>query len=439
MPTALANALSKVLAKALAKAVARPLANALANPLVKAQPARCLMLSAALAGLGALAALPASAAPLEAEYGAANGYPAGDRSNWYLPQHRVGAHTHLHDIFPSRPLPASDAPRPLPPHPKAPSDWSFVDAYLNSTPTSGLLVIKDGQVLLERYQYQRQATDRFTSWSMAKTLVGMAVGIAIGEGKINSVDDPVDRYEPALADTAWKGIAIRHVLNMASGVKFDETYDKPDTDIAVLSRAWASQQGSLLQVLGRFKDTQRPPGDRFQYISADTQVLAAVLAKATGQTLAQYVGDKIWRPMGAEADGAWVLDGAGTEAAYCCLSARLRDWGRLGLLLAEGGQRDGQAIIPADWVEAATTVRFRDFHLQTKRATPYFGYGYQTWVFPDNLGFALLGVRGQSVFVNPRMKLVMVHTAVWPTSSPPDLGRQRDGLWRDIVLRAGRL
>ena len=109
------------------------------------------------------------------------------------------------------------------------------------------------------------------------------------------------------------------------------------------------------------------------------------------------------------------------------------------MLLAERGQRDGQSVIPAEWVDAATTVRLRDGHLQPWRATPYFGYGFQTWVFPDRLGFALLGVRGQSVFVHPRLKLVMVQTAVWPRSSDLALSRQRDALWRDIVLRAERL
>lgn len=380
----------------------------------------------------------AHAAPDEAAYGADQGYPVGTRSNWAARDRMVGSFSAMDQIFPVRRVPMGSTVRELPRADKAP-DWPFVDAYLASHPATGLLVMKDGRILVERYQYGRKAEDRFTSFSMAKTVVGLAVGIAVSEGRIASIDDPVDRYEPALAQTAWKGVPIRHVLNMASGVRFDETYDRRDTDIARLSRPWTMQEGGLLDALQTLQARENPPGDKFRYISADTQVLAQVLAAATGQPLANYVGARLWGPMGAEADGQWVLDTKGTEAAYCCLSARLRDWGRLGQLMLEGGERAGQRIVPREWIEAGTSVRFRDGHLQPYRATPYFGYGYQTWVFPDNLGFALLGVRGQSVFVHPRLRLVMVQTAVWPRSIDLELSRQRDQFWRELVLAAGRL
>ena len=399
-------------------------------------PRWCRIFALLVAGLAASFCV--MAAPDEDAYGASQGYPAGTLNNWYTQDHMVGAYSAMETLFPVRTVRAGQALRALPRSDAAP-DWPFIQRYLDSHPATGLLVIKDGKVLVERYQYGRQPEHRFTSFSMAKTVVAMAIGVAVSEGKIASVDDPVERYEPALADTAWKGVAIRHVLNMSSGVRFDETYDKPNTDIAALSRTWVRQGGGLLAALGRFQDRDAAAGDRFKYISADTQVLAQVLTRAVGQPLADYVSDKLWQPLGAEADAVWITDPQGMEAAYCCMSARLRDWGRLGLLLAERGQRDGQSVIPADWVDAATTVRLRDGHLQPWRATPYFGYGFQTWVFPDRLGFALLGVRGQSVFVHPRLKLVMVQTAVWPRSSDLALSRQRDALWRDIVLRAERL
>jgi CubicO group peptidase (beta-lactamase class C family) len=300
-------------------------------------------------------------------------------------------------------------------------------------------VLKDGKLLLERYQYGRNAQQLMTSWSMAKTVVAMAVGIAIAEGRIASIDDALDKYEPFLAHSAWKGVSIRHALNMASGVKFDETYNVPGNDIAVFSRPWSRHEGSFQDLLQSFKQTEAAPGDRFKYISSDTQALAQALVKAIGRPLADYVSEKLWAPMGAEADAEWLIDARGMEAAYCCLNARLRDWARLGQLLLDGGARDGRQIIAADWVEAATTVRFRDGHLQPRRATPYFGYGYQTWVFPDQLGFALQGVRGQAVFVHPRLKLVMVQTAVWTPERNAEFGRQRDQFWRELVQRAARL
>ncbi len=379
-----------------------------------------------------------AAAPDELRYGVDRGYPVGTRDNWYRPEFAVGSFTAFERIFPARPVHAGAEVRELPRHPKPP-DWPFVQAYLDSHPATGLLVLKDGRVLVERYQYGRKAEDRFTSFSMAKTLVGMAVGVAIAEGKIASIDDPVDRYEPGLAASAWKDVPLRHVLSMASGVRFEEAYDRPDTDIARLSRAWTQQRGSLLDRLAAIGGRDAAPGERFAYISADTQVLGQVLARATGVPLADYVSEKIWRPMGAEADAAWVLDRAGTEAAYCCLSARLRDWARVGQLLLERGQRDGRAIVPEQWVDAATSVRAADAHLQPRRATPYMGYGYQTWILPDGLGFALLGVRGQSVFVSPRERLVIVQTAVWPSARDSALFRQRDQFWREVSRAAGRL
>ena len=138
-----------------------------------------------------------------------------------------------------------------------------------------------------------------------------------------------------------------------------------------------------------------------------------------------YIGERLWASMGAKADAAWIIDPGGMEAGYCCLSARLRDYARLGLLMQDDGVIDGNRLLPAGWIESATTVRLRDGHLQPRRATPYFGYGYQTWIFPDQIGFALLGVRGQAVFVHPQLKLVMVQTAVWAKSSDPELARAR--------------
>ncbi|MBK8763563.1 MAG: beta-lactamase family protein [Burkholderiaceae bacterium] len=285
-----------------------------------------LLAAFVLTVLGQCAA-PVAGAPDEARYGAGQGYPVGARNNWARPEFMVGSFTAMEQLFPVRAVPAGGAKRELPGHPTV-VDWPFVQAYLDSHPVSGLLILKDGQVLQERYQYGRSAEHRFTSFSMAKTLVAMAVGVAVAEGSIASIDDPVDKYEPALAKSAWKGVALRQVLTMSSGVRFDETYDRRDTDIARLSRAWTLQQGSLLDGLERLTEHDAAPGARFKYASAETQVLGQVLVRATGMPLAAYIGRKIWGPMGAEADALWVLDAVGMEAAYCCLSARLRDWGR---------------------------------------------------------------------------------------------------------------
>ena len=389
-----------------------------------------------------LACTAAAAAPDEVAYGRDEAYQAGSRASFMQQRNMVGAFSAMRTLFPVRAVPAGTAARQLPLHEAATAaarEWRFVDDYLDSHPATGLVILKDGKLLTERYQYGRDAKHLLTSFSMAKTVVAMALGVALSEGRIASIDDPLDKYEPFLAQSAWKGVSIRHALNMSSGVKFDETYNLPGADVAVFSRPWSRQEGSFQEALQNLKETEAAPGRRFKYISSDTQALAQVLVKATGRPLADYVSEKIWGPMGAEADAEWLVDPRGMEAAYCCFNARLRDWARLGQLLLDRGARDGQQIVPAEWVEAATTVRLRDGHLQPRHATSYFGYGYQTWIFPDNLGFALQGVRGQAVFVHPRLKLVMVQTAVWTPERNAELGRQRDQFWRELVFRAARL
>lgn len=404
-----------------------------------------LLAAAAVTLLATGLPAPSCAAPDEAAQGAEQGYPVGNRSNWFGQPHLVGSFSAMEQLFPVRSVKAGSAVRPLPRHPAA-ADWAFaaqVRAYLDQHPASGLLILKDGEVLAEHYQYGRAAGQRFTSFSMAKTVVAMAVGLALAEGHIASIDEVVEKLEPALARTAWKGVTLRQLLTMSSGVRFDETYDSAGSDIARLSRAWTQQRGTLLQGLQGFAERDAEPGERFRYISADTQVLTQVLAqvlqRATGRTLSDYVAEKLWAPMGAEADAAWVLDAGGTEAGYCCLSARLRDWGRLGLLLADQGRHNGRELLPAAWVQAATSVRPQDGHLRPGRATSYFGYGYQTWLFPGQLGFALLGVRGQSVFVHPGHKLVMVQTGVWPRSVDIGLSRARNRFWAELVDAAAAM
>lgn len=385
----------------------------------------------------ALACGGVAAAPDEIGYGRDDGYPAGSRDSFMAQRHMVGAFSDMARHFTVRPIKAGSEPRALRRFEGTP-DLRFIDAYLDNHPATGLVVLKDGKLLYERYQYGRHGDQLMTSWSMAKTVVALAVGIAVAEGHLASIDDPLDKYEPFLARSAWKSVSIRHALNMASGARFDETYNVPGNDISRFSRPWSRHEGSYQDVMPLWTQTEATPGERFKYVSADTQALAQALVKAVGRPLTDYVGEKIWAPMGAEADAQWLTDPRGMEAAYCCMNARLRDWARLGQLMADGGARDGKAVVPADWVEAATTVRLRDGHLQPRRATPYFGYGYQVWIFPDNLGFALQGVRGQAVFVLPRLNLVMAQTAVWTPERNAELGRQRDQFWRDLVLRAAR-
>jgi CubicO group peptidase (beta-lactamase class C family) len=197
---------------------------------------------------------------------------------------------------------------------------------------------------------------------------------------------------------------------MSSGVKFVETYSGSDdiAKLALLSLLGESDGGAA--TLAPFTTRERPAGERFHYSSADTQALGLVLRAATGRTLADYLSEKVWKPMGAEADASWLVDKGGYETAFAGVNATLRDLGRFGMLLAKGGAVGGRQVIPSSWIRDATRPAGRGFYPgDTGR---FFGYGYQTWIMPgDGREFVLRGLRRQFVFVDPDAKLVMVSTA----------------------------
>jgi len=372
-------------------------------------------------------------APDEEILGKAQGYPICQLTGAGRPECLVGNYSNFDKIVPARKVAKSGRMRPLA---RAPSEPDVgVDQFLNTTRITGLLVIRGDNVLVERYQYDRNPEHRFTSMSMAKTVVAMLFGIALHEGKISSLDDRAEKYVPELKGHPYGETALRHLLTMSSGVRFSEDYGGKD-DVAVLARTTFFQQGpgGAATVLP-FKDRERDPGKRFSYASAETQVLGLVVRAAAGKPLADYLSEKVWQPMGAEFDASWLIDAGGYEIAYCCINATLRDWGRLGMLLANDGAVDGRQIIPAAWVREATTAQAS--HLQFGQATRFMGYGYQTWLIsPNARRFALLGIRGQAIFVDPDTKTVVVNTAIHPM--PRDPASNSQFRFFDNVLSSAR-
>jgi CubicO group peptidase (beta-lactamase class C family) len=353
------------------------------------------------------------AAPDEDLLGKAQGYPVCPGFGPAEQRCLVGNLSHFDQLAPFRVVKAG-TPRPLKRAPKEPAiayRGGDIDSYLAGNRNTGLMIIQDDTVLVERYQYDRKPEDRFQSYSMAKTVVAMLIGIAIDEKKIGSVDDLALQYVPQLRGHVYGETKLRHLLTMSSGVRFSEEYSGRD-DITTLARSTLLQKGpggadSVLP----FTQRDHPAGTRFSYASAETEVLSLVLRSAVGRPLAEYLAEKIWQPMGAEADATWMIDAGGYELGYMGLNATLRDWGRLGMLMANNGTVDGKQIIPAAWVKAMTTAESR--HLERGQATRFNGYGYQTWLIGNTeRGFAFLGVRGQAVFVEPQARLVVVHTAV---------------------------
>jgi CubicO group peptidase (beta-lactamase class C family) len=394
--------------------------------------------------LGALA-VPAFAAPDEELLGKDKGYPLGTRANWFFDEGvRVGSFSHLDEIFPHNRLSKAASPLPL-----AGADgetrfeyrfekqsWTL-DDFLARQRVTGLLVIKDGAVLFERYQYDRKPADRFISHSMAKSIVSLAVGMAVAEGRIASLDDLVSKYAPKLAGSSYGETTIRNALRMSSGVKFSEEYDGKD-DITRFTIA-RYREGSI-SALRQFDIREAEQGTRFHYASSETVLLAVLLREVTGTTLSQYMTARLWQPMGAEADATWTTTTDGIETALGNFNATLRDYGRLGSLLANDGMVGGKQIIPKDYLLEATDWHRQPEPFTPRKATPYFGYGYQFWLFPgEKRRFALLGVYGQSIFVDPELKLVMVVTAVAKNANvgKESFAFERDAVWRGIVGKYG--
>jgi CubicO group peptidase (beta-lactamase class C family) len=381
--------------------------------------------------LGSLFSALVLGAPDEAVLGKAEGYPVCPLPQSGPTEQRclVGMLSHFDQVVPARKVAKAAAAFELKRAAKEPrityvhrgragdTDW-----FLENNRNTGLLVLKGDTIAFERYQYDRKPEHRMQSYSMAKTVVAMLIGIAIAEGKIASIDDRADRYVPELKGHPYGETSLRHLLTMSSGVKFREDYDGKD-DVTVLARKtiFGEGPGGVDSVL-TFRERERPAGEKFYYASAETQVLSLVLRATTGKPLAEYLSEKIWQPMGAEADASWLLDGGGYELGYMGLNATLRDWGRLGLLLANHGALNGRQIIPAAWVRAATTVESP--HLNVGTATRFNGYGYQTWLIDHNGRFALMGVRGQGVYVDAKTKVVVVNTAVHALPRDPARGEQ---------------
>ena len=372
------------------------------------------------------------------------GFPRADRSTWWRASHSVDGFSRLDEIWKAnvvRRAPAASAwKRPATEPaifydgaPRLGAGRFGIDDYLERNPATGLAIVHGDTLLVERYRYGRRDTHRLTSFSMAKTIVAMLVGLAVEERRIASIEDHADRYVPGLAGSEYGRTPLRHLLTMSSGVDFREEYDGND-DSARLSRATFVGQSAGGAAAARLFDRRgAEPGRRWYYASAETYVLALVLRAAIGRPIADYLSERIWQPMGAEADASWLVEATGTEVGYMGFNAVLRDYARLGLLLADGGRAGGRQLVPPAWLREMTRPHFPG--TQTGR---WYGYGFQTWVFPDNDGsFALLGVRGQSIFVDPARRLVLVHTAVRADARDPG-GADTTALWRGLRASLAR-
>lgn len=340
----------------------------------------------------------------------------------FAESHRVENFRAMDRVFPARPVPRGGDvwsfdtnPVPLPATYEFGGETRELDTFLDRTETTGLLVMLQGAIVHEEYRQGADESSPFTSWSMAKSFLSALVGIAIEEGHIESIRDPIGAYVPELARSGYADVPIEEALTMSSGVAFDEDYDNPMSDINMLFiRAMAMGIPVVETIAGL--ERVREPGTFNDYISSDSMALGLVLEAATEMRVSDYLASRIWGPMGAEADASWSTDRTGREFALCCINATLRDYARFGRLFLEGGLRDGRQVIPTHWIEASVNPTAP--HLQpgdNPGSSWTFGYGYKWWVPENPQGdFTAIGVWGQYIYVDPTRDLVIVKTSADP-------------------------
>ena len=402
--------------------------------------------------LALLAGLNCTAAPDEDLLGKGAGYPAASKlQQAYRQRYLVGSFSAMDSLAPSCALPAAADPVPLR-HAVAETAFQYrfagrlftLDDYMRRQRATAVLVLKDGEIVAERYNYDRTPSMRMLSNSMAKTITALAVLKAQEEGLIRSLEDTAATYAPALEGSLYGQTRIVNLLRMASGARYVEAYT-PDDDRARFN-ANARRLGvvaATLLVTGRAEEE----GQRFNYAGAQTEVLGLVLRGATGRTLCDYVAEKIWQPLGAQSQATWLVNPQdGVELAQGGFNATVRDYARLGWMMANDGRALGRPVISRehllDMTDAARQPEpFRPGRMLFRGST-YSGYGFQTWLLPGtHRRFALLGVYGQAIMVDPALNLVVVHTAVGrdPSgdASGDHLGAERDALFRGVVARYG--
>jgi CubicO group peptidase (beta-lactamase class C family) len=274
-----------------------------------------------------------------------------------------------------------------------------VDEYFEQQNVAGLLVIKDGQIVYERYGLGNTEESLWVAFSVAKSVTSMLIGAAIQDGYIKSVDEKITDYLPQLKNSAYDQSSIRNILQMSSGVAWNEDYADPESDIGIMARD-APDTLQLYEYL-RNKPRDAEPGEIFNYNTAETNLAGTLLRSAIGNNLATYLAEKIWVPFGMESDANWMLSEAGGgEYGGCCISATLRDYGRLGLFaLNDGKLADGTRVLPEGWMAESTSP-----------SKGYDGYGYFWWL--GETTYRAVGIYGQAIFIDPKKNVIIAqHSA----------------------------
>ena len=304
----------------------------------------------------------------------------------------------------SHTIAASSTPKPLQQGEplKLPLD---LDAFVAGQRSAALMVLHNGKVRLERYGLGFDKDGRWTSFSVAKSFTSTLAGAALRDGFIKSLDDKVSVYIPDLKGSAYDDVSVRQLLTMTSGVRWNEDYGDPNSDVARFNNHKPEAGMDALVSYMRKLPRDVPAGTRWLYSTGETNLVGILVSQATKKPLADYLAEKVWQPVGMEQPATWLLSKTGQEISGCCIQASARDYARFGQFILDGAKVQGQSIVPDDWLAAATTSR-------TSIGQPGRGYGYQWWTY-DSGSFAARGIFGQGIFIDPQRKIVIVTNANW--------------------------
>jgi CubicO group peptidase (beta-lactamase class C family) len=346
------------------------------------------------------------------------------------PDIQVNTFRNIDRLFPTRVVARGADVRPLPAGEPALEDFRFehegktYDLYdvLSLNRVSGLIVIADDAVVFEKYLLGNDADTRWMSMSVVKSMTAMLIGAAIHDGHIGSIDDPITDYLPRFEGSAYDGVTVRHLLQMTSGVAWNETYTDPSSDRRQMLEAQIGQQpGDILDLMASLPRAAEP-GTRWNYSTGETHVAGALVAAATGMPVADYLSEKIWSKAGMQSDATWWLESpGGLEVGGSGLSATLRDYARFGQFLLEDGVIGETRVLPEGWMATAGQPKVV--------AGKEIEYGYMLWPLHDN-SYAAIGIFGQFVFVDPDRDLVV---AMWSAQPKPV---DRHGIDEYVFLEA---
>lgn len=334
-------------------------------------------------------------------------------------EQRENGFKNIDQLLPTRQIKAGDGVLELPVELRDLSDLIYqlngktysLEDHMNDLRVGGLLVVRQGKIVYESYGLANNQNSPWIAFSVAKSVSSMLIGAAIQDGFIESVDDPVTDYLPRLRGSSYDGASIKNVLNMASGVAWNEDYFDPRSDVSIAAGYNAMELFDYLNTL----PVAAKPGDKFNYSTGETNLVGAIVRAAVGDNESSYLERKIWKPFGMESDASWVIDEKyAAELGGCCINATLRDYARIGLFAMGGGVlADGTRVLPEGWMEASTTP-----------SKGYQGYGYLWWLRPDGT-YAAQGIFGQLIWISPQTETIIVTHSAWPAAVGKEFGAHR--------------